>query len=135
MSAEYLHDAKKRVAKACHWIKNNPDKWQALRSFCKELVVTGDPIQRGSVYEMARSRGMDIRLASLFKRDHNLWSVLSRYLVMERPELMRSLRFRQTPIDKVNLAAYWADIVGDAHFQASSLAQAKSAFLQAETSR
>ena len=69
---------------------------------------------------------MDVRLAREFKRDHNLWSVLTRYMVMERPCLLSAISFRETPIDQVDLAAYWRDIVGDDAFVASSLAEARA---------
>ena len=76
--------ARQMVAKACHWVRLHPDKWQKLKDFCGYLMEEGDLIQRGNVYELARRYGMDVRLASEFKRDHNLWSVLTCYMVMER---------------------------------------------------
>lgn len=86
----------------------------------------GDLIQRGNVYELARRYGMDVRLASEFKRDHNLWSVLTRYMVMERPSLLSAISFRDTPIDQVPLVQFWNDIVGEDEFVASSLAEARA---------
>lgn len=118
--------ARQMVAKACHWVRLHPEKWRKLKDFCGYLMEEGDLIQRGNVYELARRYGMDVRLASEFKRDHNLWSVLSRYMVMERPCLLSAIRFRETPIDQVDLAAYWRDIVGDDAFVASSVAEARA---------
>lgn len=118
--------ARQMVAKACHWVRLHPEKWQNLKDFCGYLMEEGDLIQRGNVYELARRYGMDVRLASEFKRDHNLWSVLTRYMVMERPCLLSAIRFRETPIDQVDLAAYWRDIVGDDVFVASSVAEARA---------
>lgn len=117
--------AMQMVAKACHWVRKNPEKWESLKRFCVYLMEEGDLIQRGNVYELARRYGMDVRLASEFKRDHNLWSVLSRYMVMERPSLLSAIRFRETPIDEVNLVAYWNGIVGPNEFVASSLKEAQ----------
>ncbi len=113
------------VAKACVWVRRHPDRWEALRGFCARLAAEGEPIQRGTVYEQARRHGMDVRLASMFKRDHNLWSVLSRYMAMEDPSLTRFLRFRETPVDEVDLVGYWEDIVGPQSFRARSLAEAR----------
>lgn len=118
--------ARQMVAKACRWVRLHPEKWQKLKDFCGYLMEEGDLIQRGNVYELARRYGMDVRLASEFKRDHNLWSVLTRYMVMERPCLLSAIRFRETPIDQVDLAAYWRDIVGDDAFVASSVAEARA---------
>lgn len=117
--------AEQMVAKACHWVRLHPEKWRKLKDFCVYLMEEGDLIQRGNVYELARRYGMDVRLASEFKRDHNLWSVLARYMVMERPCLLSAICFRETPVDAVDLAGYWRDIVGADAFVASSLAEAR----------
>ncbi len=117
--------AEQMVAKACLWVRKNPDKWEQLRQFCNYLKDQGDLIQRGNIYELARYHGMSIKLASEFKRDHNLWSALARYLVMERPSLLSAISFRTTPIDDLDLLSYWNDIVGDGHFVAHSLSEAR----------
>ena len=39
--------ARKMVAKACHWVRLHPDKWQKLKDFCGYLMEEGDLIQRG----------------------------------------------------------------------------------------
>lgn len=118
--------AAQMVAKACHWVRLHPEKWRKFKDFCGYLMEEGDLIQRGNVYELARRYGMDVRLASEFRRDHNLWSVLSRYMVMERPCLLSAIRFRETPVDRVDLVACWRDIVGEDEFVASSLAEARA---------
>ena len=120
--------AKKMVAKACWWVRKNPDKWSNLRQFCWYLKEQGEPIQRGNIYELARRYGMDISLASNFRRDHNLWSVLARYLVMESPSLLKVICFRTTPIDEIDLPQYWIDIVGRYTFQAKSLDEARKIY-------
>lgn len=126
MTAQEKRRAEQMVAKACWWVAKNPDKWESLKRFCGYLLEEGDLIQRGNVYELARRYGMDVRLASEFRRDHNLWSVLARYMVMERPALLSAIRFRQTPIDSVDLVKYWHDIVGDDEFVAHSLDEASA---------
>lgn len=116
------------VAKACWWVRRNPEKWAKLKAFCGRLMDEGELIQRGNVYELARRYGMDVRLASQFRRDHNLWSVLARFMVMERPMLLSAIAFRETPIDRVPLAGFWRDIVGDDEFVAQSLAEARAIY-------
>ena len=118
--------ARQMVAKACHWVRLHPDRWTKLKDFCGYLMEEGDLIQRGNVYELARRYGMDVRLAGEFRRDHNLWSVLTRYMVMERPSLLCAISFRETPIDRVDLAGYWNDIVGADEFVARSLTEARA---------
>lgn len=116
--------AEQMVAKACHWVRRHPDRWESLKRFCAYLMEEGDLIQRGNVYELARRYGLDVTLASEFRRDHNLWSVLARYMVMERPMLLSAIRFRATPVDQVPLVKYWHDIVGEDEFVAGSLTEA-----------
>lgn len=124
-SGEEVARAAQIVAKACHWVRRNPDKWSSLKAICRRLALEGELVQRGSIYERARQYGLDVRLASQFKRDHNLWSVLTRFMAMESPSMLSAISFRVTPVDAVDLAAYWRDIVGPDEFVASSLEEAR----------
>lgn len=124
-SGEEVARAAQIVAKACHWVRRNPDKWSSLKAICHRLALEGELVQRGSIYERARQYGLDVRLCSQFRRDHNLWSVLTRFMAMERPSMLSAISFRVTPVDAVDLAAYWRDIVGADEFVASSLEEAR----------
>lgn len=124
-SGEEVARAAQIVAKACHWVRRNPGKWESLKAICRRLALEGELVQRGSIYERARQYGLDVRLASQFRRDHNLWSVLTRFMAMERPSMLSAISFRVTPVDAVDLAAYWRDIVGPDEFVASSLEEAR----------
>lgn len=124
-SEEEVARAAQIVAKACHWVRRNPGKWESLKAICRRLMLEGELVQRGSIYERARQYGLDVRLASQFKRDHNLWSVLTRFMAMESPSMLSAIGFRVTPVDAVDLAAYWRDIVGPDEFVASSLEEAR----------
>ena len=124
-SEEEVARAAQIVAKACHWVRRNPGKWESLKAICRRLVLEGELVQRGSIYERARQYGLDVRLASQFKRDHNLWSVLTRFMAMESPSMLSAISFRVTPVDAVDLATYWRDIVGPDEFVASSLEEAR----------
>lgn len=124
-SGEEVARAAQIVAKACHWVRRNPDKWSSLKAICHRLALEGELVQRGSIYERARQYGLDVRLCSQFRRDHNLWSVLTRFMAMERPSMLSAISFRVTPVDAVDLAAYWRGIVGPDEFVASSLEEAR----------
>lgn len=124
-SEEEVARAAQIVAKACHWVRRNPGKWESLKAICRRLALEGELVQRGSIYERARQYGLDVRLASQFKRDHNLWSVLTRFMAMESPSMLSAISFRVTPVDAVDLAAYWRDIVSPDEFVASSLEEAR----------
>lgn len=125
-SEEEVARAERTVAKACHWVRRNPGKWESLKAICHRLMLEGELVQRGSIYERARQYGIDVRLLAQFRRDHNLWSVLARFMAMERPSMLSAISFRVTPVDAVDLAAYWRDIVGADEFVASSLAEARA---------
>ena len=120
--------AEQMVAKACHWVRRHPDSWEGLKRLCGYLMEEGDLVQRSNLYALAKSYGIDVSLKSVFKRDHNLWSVLARYMVMERPALLSAISFRETPIDRVDLVAFWDGIVGRNRFVASSLAEAREIY-------
>lgn len=124
--AEVDAKAQALVAKACGWVASNPDTWAKLRRICYRLMLEGHVIQRDNVYTLACQNGMTVSEASEFKRDHNLWSVLTRFMAMERPSMLSAISFRTTPVDAVDLAAYWRDIVGPDEFVASSLAEARA---------
>lgn len=118
-------DARRHVAQACHWVRRHPEEWSALKRLVRYLDEEGELVQRGSLYALARSHGVPVTLTGVYRRDHNLWSVLARYMVMERPSLLGAIRFKESPVDSVDLAAYWRDIVGEDEFVAGSLAEAR----------
>lgn len=117
--------ARQIAAKACHWVRRHPREWEELKRICTYLMEEGDLVQRGNLYALAGRYGIEVRLGGTFRRDHNLWSALGRYMVMERPELLSAIRFRETPLDEVDLVSYWRDIVGEDCFVAGSLAEAR----------
>lgn len=120
--------AERLVRRACAWVARNPGTWERLRDMCRGLMRSGHLIQRGGVYTLACQAGMDVGEASEFRRDHNLWSVLTRYMVLLEPPMMAALGFRSTPVDEVDLVAAWEELVGPAPFAASSLAEAREAY-------
>lgn len=116
------------MAKACGWVASNPDTWAKLRRICYRLMLEGHVIQRDNVYTLACQNGMTVSEASEFKRDHNLWSVLSRYMVLQRPSMLAAVSFRRTPVDSVDLVGTWEAIVGPAVFAASTLTEAQGIY-------
>lgn len=78
-----------RVEEACAWIAGDyPRKWLRLVNLCEQAKADGWPrIRRGDLFVLATQQGLPITLCMEFRFDNNLWSVLSRYLLMFRPEL------------------------------------------------
>ena len=128
LQAEVDAKAQALVAKACGWVASNPDTWAKLRRICYRLMLEGHVIQRDNVYTLACQNGMTVSEASEFKRDHNLWSVLSRYMVLQRPSMLAAVSFRRTPVDSVDLVGTWEAIVGPAVFAASTLTEAQGIY-------
>ena len=115
--AEVDAKAQALVAKACGWVASNPDTWAKLRRICYRLMLEGHVIQRDNVYTLACQNGMTVSEASEFKRDHNLWSVLSRYMVLQRPSMLAAVSFRRTPVDSVDLVGTWGGHRGPSRFR------------------
>lgn len=97
--------AERLVRRACAWVARNPETWERLRGMCRALMRSGHVIQRDNVYTLACQAGMDVSEASEFRRDHNLWSVLSRYMVMLDPPMLTAMAFRRSGVDGVDLVA------------------------------
>lgn len=91
-----------RVEEACAWIAEDyPKKWLRLVDLCEWAKAQGWPrIRRGDLFVLATEKGMPITLCREFRFDNNLWSVLSRYLLMFRPELATVIFPKTAEIDR-----------------------------------
>ena len=89
----------RRVEHALAWIAGDyPRKWLRLVNLCERAMADGWPrIRRGDLFVLASQQGLDITLCREFRMDNNLWSVLSRYLLMFRPSLAAVIFPRYTP--------------------------------------
>lgn len=92
-----------RLDEACAWIADDyPRKWLRLVNLCEDAKSSGWPrIRRGDLFVLATQQGMPITLCQEFRFDNNLWSVLSRFLLMFRPELATVIFPKKAEIDKV----------------------------------
>ena len=112
-----------RVEEACCWIADDyPRKWLRLVGICERAAESGWPrIRRGDLYVLASQQGLDITLCREFRMDNNLWSVLSRYLLMFRPSLADAIFPRRTPeLDEgIDFEALWhRDVAANTFFRA-----------------
>ncbi len=103
------------VLNACRWIRADKDRWWRLVELCEWYAAThpNSRMRRGDVFNSAEQRGMSVTLCRQFRFDNSLWSVLSRYAIMCRPDLARTLRPRRCGIDSVHLRSVWVLMVGD----------------------
>ena len=110
-----------RVQMACAWASQDYGKpncrWMRLVRLCERMSREGAVcIRRGDLYLMALQMGMDITVCREFRFDNNIWSALSRYLLMFRPALARSIHPKRSEVDEVDLAAVWHETVNPQTF-------------------
>ena len=109
-----------RVEEACAWIADDyPAKWLRLVNLCEGAIAAGWPrISRDHLYSIAFMQGFPITTCREFQFDHNLWSVLSRYLLMFRPELAGAIFPNNAEIDRagIDFEAVWHEHVAGSTF-------------------
>lgn len=107
-----MKSGKEAAEEVCCWVKQHRGHFRTIMHLIHREVSDGNPcVQRGDIYKLARDAGMSISDAKELKRDHNLWPGISRYMVMLRPRLARSINFRKSKLDKVDLVGIWHDNV------------------------
>ena len=83
-------------------------------NLCEQAKADGLPrIRRGDLFILAQQQGMAITECMEFRFDNNLWSVLSRYLLMFRPELATVIFPNSAEIDRhgIDFENVWHDNV------------------------
>lgn len=91
------------VQEGVQWIKGHPRDWEALQEACVLIEAATDSagrkkvhrISRDTVYQLALHSGLEIRTDAEYRRDHDLWSTLARYLLHMHPQLVRVIRVRK----------------------------------------
>lgn len=100
------------VRQVCRWAKRNPRLFKLCMRIIHREVDRGNPcVQRGHMYKLAQEAGIPITDCDEIRRNHNFWAILTRYWVMLRPRLARSLNFRKAGCDDVDLKAIWREEV------------------------
>ena len=97
---------------ACYWIKANPRDFRALMAIMHHQVDIGNPCtKQGEIESYARAMGMTIDVADVFSHNRTLYPALTRYMVMLRPRLAKTIRFRRSKLDEIDLEAIWREVV------------------------
>lgn len=114
-------DPKMLVEMACAWIKDGyPRKdghWMKLVNLVERECYEGAPIvRRGDLFRIAQEQGLSITECREFRFDNNIWSTLSRYLILFRPHLSKVIHPRKSDIDTIDLVKMWHDHVCDSTF-------------------
>lgn len=110
-----------RAYKVCDWLaerdeygrmSNYHDKYKAIKSMCEQAADNGQRVTRGYAYYQALSMGWAISDAEkVFKRDHDFWSVLTRYMAMQSPKVTRAIGYCTAPIDEAPLVEIWQELM------------------------
>ncbi|MBR3384952.1 MAG: hypothetical protein IKG69_07100 [Atopobiaceae bacterium] len=90
--------------KACRWVRRNPEAWERLLGLCEwfDHVRPSSRLRRGDLYNYAQQLGMSVTLCKEFRFDNNLWSALSRYVLMCRPNLSGIIHPRSSALDSID---------------------------------
>lgn len=108
-----------QAERVCCWIKDNPAAFHALMRIAHEYVDEWRPrLTRSRAYSLAEDRGIAITdldgvPGEDVARNHNFWPCLTRYMVMLRPRLARTLHFRESAFDKIDLQDVWRENVSE----------------------
>lgn len=107
---------------ACRWVKAHPDRFRRVTQIVRAEADRGAiRVSRGDVYLLAMQQGLPISDCEELKRNNNLWSALTRFMVMLEPRLCQVLKFRPASCDECDLVQIWREEVdADATFKASS---------------
>lgn len=112
-----LTDGERYAYDAAHWIRDNKAAFQALMRYMHQQVDSGNPCTtREDTLSYAREKGMEVSVIADIKRDHNLYAGLTRYMVMLRPRLARTIGFRKSKMDPVDMVAIWHEVVDSRTF-------------------
>ena len=119
-----------RVCMTLHWIKDNPDLYAAIKQICidEESCPAVNRLQRGDVFYIAKRKGLSASGKTKFRFCNTLWPALSRYMIMECPELGRVIKPSECEIDKLPLAKMWSRVIGPHEFAVSDWRQACKQF-------
>ena len=122
-----MSSAESMAFDVCSWIERHPDDYKRLLKVLHRQVDSGNPrTRRDDVISFARDMGMEVSVVDDLRHDHNLFAGLSRYAVMLRPRLARTLHFRKSKLDEIDLAAVWHECINpNTVFLAGSWMEAK----------
>lgn len=113
---------------AALWAKEHPSEWLFLVDVAHGCKLKGRPLMRDQVYTMAANERLSLSSSEEFKRDHNVWAALVRYLVMLDPSLLSVVNLRRSALDGVDMAKAWDEVFGDDDFVVRSAADAREAY-------
>lgn len=105
-------DARNMAKDACYWIRDNPDSFKRIMAVFHDQVDKGNSCtRRDDVINYARDKGFDVSVIEELRHDHNLYAGITRYAVMLRPRIARTVNFRKSKLDDIDLVEVWHEVV------------------------
>ena len=105
-------NAENMARDTCRWVKGHESDFRRIMAVMHRQVDEGNPCtRRDDIISFARNMGMSISVVNDLRHDHNLYAGLTRLMVMLRPRLARTIHFRKSKLDEIDLARIWHEEV------------------------
>ena len=105
-------NAENMAKDVCYWVRDHGADFKRIMAVFHGQVDRGNPCtKQGELEFYARQMGMQVDVAGIFRHNRNLYPGICRYAVMLRPRLARTLNFRKSKLDEVDLVSMWHEIV------------------------
>lgn len=118
-----MSESQLQAERVCLWVKDNPKAFKTFMAIAHAFVDEGKPrLTRSRAYSIAEDMGVRISdedgnpAEFGIARNHNFWPCLTRYMVMLRPRLARTLHFRDSKFDDIDLEPIWRENVDSGVF-------------------
>lgn len=122
-----LTDGERYAYSAAEWIATHWDDFVQCMAYVHRQVDAKNPrTTRDDVIAWSRREQVAMTDVAEVVRNHNLWAGVARYMTMLRPRLARTLHFRHSVMDEVDMVAIWHEVVrSDTTFLARDYEEAK----------
>ena len=122
-----LSPAERYAYSAAEWAHTHWRDFVRLKAYLHRQVDAGDPrTTRSDVLAWAKQEGVGMSDVATVVRNHNLWAGLARYMVMMSPRLCRTVHFKRSEMDDLDLVAIWHEVAKpDTHFFARDVEEAR----------
>ena len=119
--------AERYAYSAAEWIVQHWSEFVECMDYVDRQVDTDNPCtMRDNVMVWERDKRISMSNVPGIMRNHNLWAGVARYMTMLRPRLARTLKFRKSGMDELDLVSIWHEVVhSDTEFLARDILEAK----------
>lgn len=122
-----LSPAERAAYDACYWVRDHRREFKSLMAVVHHQVDIGNPcVKQGEIEAYVRESGTAFDVLGEFRHNRNLYPAITRYMAMLSPRLARSIRFRKSQLDDIDLVSIWHEVVDPrTHFVAKNRKEAE----------